>query len=108
MQRYHEVSLSVPTVGHVLLERQVPRLALKRFRLGPRTRRKIDGPDQSVQAGVKHIKAASGRLYHFTVIDEASRSRLPTVYNHNNNNSRSAIELVQALRRNLTIAIRRI
>ena len=49
---------------------------LKRYRPGPRRRRDIRVPGQSVQVDVKHLKLGSGRLYQFTAIDEATRFRV--------------------------------
>lgn len=106
LQRYHEVYLSVPTIRRILREHQVPRISLKRYRPGPKKRREISSPGQSVQVDVKHVKVTSGRLYQFTAIDEATRFRVLKVYDHNS--TRSAIDFVEELRRKLPVAIRRI
>ena len=73
LARYHQVYVSPPTIYRVLKEHHVPRVSLKRYRPGPRRRRDIRVPGQSVQVDVKHLKLGSGRLYQFTAIDEATR-----------------------------------
>lgn len=106
LQRYHQVYLSVPTIRRILREHQVPKVSLKRFRPGPKKRRQIQTPGQSVQVDVKHVRLTSGRLYQFTAIDEATRFRVLKIYDHNN--IRSAIDFVEEVRRKLPVAIKRI
>lgn len=106
LQRYHEVYISVPTIRRILREHQVPRISLKRFRPGPRRRKEVATPGQSVQVDVKHVKLTSGRLYQFTAIDEATRYRVLKIYDHNS--IRSAIDFVDEIRKRLPVAIKRI
>jgi hypothetical protein len=48
LARYHQVYVSPPTIYRVLKEHHVPRVSLKRYRPGPRRRRDIRVPGQSV------------------------------------------------------------
>ena len=98
--------MSPPTIYRVLKEHHVPRVSLKRYRPGPRRRRDIRVPGQSVQVDVKHLKLGSGRLYQFTAIDEATRFRVLKIYDHNS--IKSAITFIDEVRRRLPMAIQRI
>jgi len=106
LARYHQVYVSPPTIYRVLKEHHVPRVSLKRYRPGPRRRRDIRVPGQSVQVDVKHLKLGSGRLYQFTAIDEATRFRVLKIYDHNS--IKSAITFIDEVRRRLPMAIQRI
>lgn len=106
LRRYHQVSLSPPTLRRILREHHVPRVSQKRYRPGPAKRREIHVPGQSVQVDVKHLKTQSGRLYQFTAIDEATRYRVLKIYDHNS--IQSAIHFVNEVRRAFPAAIRRI
>jgi len=48
LQRYHQVYVSAPTIHRTLKRHRVPRVSLKRYRPGPRRRREIHIPGQSV------------------------------------------------------------
>ena len=61
----------------------MPKVSLKRYRPGPRRRRELRVPGESVQVDVKHLAIRSGRLYQFTAIDEATRYRVLKIYDHN-------------------------
>ena len=52
LQRYHQVYVSPPTIQRILKRHRVPRVSLKRYRPGPRRRREIHVPGQSVQVGL--------------------------------------------------------
>ena len=106
LERYHQVYVSAPTIHRILKRHRVPRVSLKRYRPGPRRRREIHLPGQSVQVDVKHLKLGGRRFYQFTAIDEATRYRVLRVYAHNS--IKSATEFVEEVRRRLPIAIQRI
>ena len=106
MQWYHQVYVSPPTIHRILKRHQVPRVSLKRYRLGPRRRREIHVPGQSVQVDVKHLKLADRRFYQFTAIDEATRYRVLRVYAHNS--IKSATDFFEEVRCRLPMAIQRI
>jgi len=84
----------------------MPRVSLKRYRPGHRRRRELRIPGQSVQADVEHLKWGSGRLYQLTAIDEATRYRVLTIYDHSS--IWSAIAFIEELRRRFPAAIQRI
>jgi transposase-like protein len=105
LQRYHQVYVSPPTIQRILKRHRVPRVSLKRYRPGPRRRREIPIPGQSVQVDVKHLKLGGRRFYQFTAIDEAARYRVLRVYAHNS--IKSATEFVDEVRRRLPIAKQR-
>src|SRR5437870_5419208 len=73
---------------------------------GPRRRRELHVPGQSVQIDVKHLKLGGRRFYQFTAIDEATRYRVLRVFAHNS--IKSATEFVEEVRRRLPMAIQRI
>jgi len=106
LRRYHAVSLSPPTIRRILRAHRVPRVSQKRYRPGPKRRRDIHIPGQSVQVDVKHLKMRSGRLYQFTAIDEATRYRVLKIYDHNS--IQSAIHFINEVRQAFPAAIRRI
>lgn len=106
LQRYYQVYVSPPTIYRVLREHRAPRVSLKRYRPGPRRRRELVIPGQSVQVDVKHLTLNSGRLYQFTAIDEATRYRVLKIYSHNT--IKSAIAFIDEVRRRLPVAIQRI
>ena len=106
LQRYHQVYVSPPTIQRILKRHRVPRVSLKRYRPGPRRRREIHVPGQSVQVDVKHLKLGGRRFYQFTAIDEATRYRVLRVYAHNS--IKSATEFIEEVRRRLPMAIQRI
>ncbi len=106
LQRYHQVYVSPPTIQRILKRHRVPRVSLKRYRPGPRRRREIHVPGQSVQVDVKHLKLGGRRFYQFTAIDEATRYRVLRVYAHNS--IKSATEFVEEVRRRLPMAVQRI
>lgn len=106
LRRYHQVYVSPPTIARILKRHRVPRVSLKRYRPGPRRRRELRIPGQSVQVDVKHLKLVSGRLYQFTAIDEATRYRVLQIYEHNS--VKSAVAFVEEVRRRLPVAIQRI
>lgn len=106
LQRYHNVYVSAPTIHRILKRHRVPRVSLKRYRPGPRRRREILIPGQSVQVDVKHLKLGARRLYQFTAIDEATRYRILKIYAHNS--IKSATTFVEEVRRRLPVAIQRI
>ena len=56
LQRYHQVYVSAPTIQRILKRHRVPRVSLKRYRPGPRRRREIHIPGQSVQVDVKQTR----------------------------------------------------
>jgi transposase InsO family protein len=89
-----------------LKQHRVPRVPLKRYRPGPRRRREIHVPGQSVQVDVKHLKVGGRRFYQFTAIDEATRYRVLRVYAQNS--IKSATEFVEEVRRRLPMTIQRI
>ncbi len=76
LRRYYGVYVSQPTIYRIFREHKVPKIALKRYRPGPKRRREITIPGKSVQVDVKHVKMTSGRVYQFTAIDEATRFRV--------------------------------
>src|SRR5262250_2396967 len=84
----------------------MPKVSLKRYRPGPRRRRELRVPGESVQVDVKHLAIGSGRLYQFTAIDEATRYRVLKIYDHNS--IKSAIAFVDEVRARLPMAIQRI
>ena len=49
LQRYHQVYVSPPTIQRILKRDRVPQVSLKSYRPGPRRRREIHVPGQSVQ-----------------------------------------------------------
>jgi transposase InsO family protein len=106
LARYHQVYVSPPTIHRVLKAHRVPRVSLQRYRPGPRRRREIRIPGQSVQVDVKALKLRQGRLYQFTAIDEATRYRILKSYDHST--IPSAIACIEELRRRLPVAIQRI
>jgi len=106
LRRYHQVSLSPPTIRRILREHRMPPVSQKRFRPGPRRRRELHIPGQSVQVDVKHLKTRSGRLYQFTAIDEATRYRVLKIYDHNS--IQSAIAFIEEVRQALPVALQRI
>jgi transposase InsO family protein len=106
LQRYHNVYVSAPTVHRILKRHRVPQVSRKRYRPGPRRRREIAVPGQSVQVDVKHLKLGGRRLYQFTAIDEATRYRVLQIYAHNS--VRSATAFIEELRRRFPAAIQRI
>lgn len=106
LERYHNVYVSAPTIHRILKRHRVPRVSLKRYRPGPRRRRELGVPGQSVQVDVKHLKLGARRLYQFTAIDEATRYRVLKIYAHNS--IASAIAFVDEVRRRLPVAIQRI
>ncbi len=71
----------------------------------PRGRRELTVPGQSVEVHVDHLRTRAGRLYQFTGIDEATRYRVLTIYDHASN--KPAIDFVEELRRRLPVAIQR-
>ncbi len=98
--------VSAPTIHRILKQHRVPRVSLKRYRPGPRRRRELHVPGQSVQVDVKHLKLGGRRFYQFIAIDEATRYRVLRVYAHTS--IKSATEFVEAVRRRLPMAIQRI
>jgi transposase InsO family protein len=106
LQRYHQVYVSAPTIYRILKQHRVPRVSLKRYRPGPRRRREVQVPGQSVQVDVKHLKLQGRRFYQFTAIDEATRYRVLRVYAHNS--IKSATDFVEQVRRRLPVAVQRI
>lgn len=106
LRRYYQVYVSPPTIYRVLKEHRMPRVSLKRYRPGPRRRRELLIPEQSVQVDVKHLALGSGRLYQFTAIDEATRYRVLKIYSHNT--IKSAIAFIDEVRRRLPVALQRI
>src|SRR5262245_24574610 len=54
LQRYHHVYVSPPTIYRVLTEHHMPKVSLKRYRPGPRRRRALRVPGDTVQVDVKH------------------------------------------------------
>ena len=106
LQRYHQVYVSAPTIQRILKRHRVPRVSLKRYRPGPRRRREIHIPGQSVQVDVKHLKLGGRRFYQFTAIDEATRYRVLRVYGHNS--IKSATDFIEEVGRRLPMAIQRI
>lgn len=89
-----------------LKQHRMPRVSLKRYRPGPRRRRELRVPGQSVQVDLKHLKLGSGRLYQFTAIDEATRYRVLQIYDPNS--VKSATAFIDEVRRRLPVAIQRI
>ena len=73
LQRYHNVYVSAHTIHRILRRHRVPHVSRKRYRPGPRRRRELHVPGQSVQVDVKHLKLGGRRFYQFTAIDEATR-----------------------------------
>ncbi len=106
LQRYHNVYVSAHTIHRILKRHRVPHVSRKRYRPGPRRRRELHVPGQSVQVDVKHLKLGGRRFYQFTAIDEATRYRVLRVYAHNS--IRSATDFVDELRRRFPAAIQRI
>jgi len=106
LERYHQVYVSAPTIYRILKQHRIPRVSLKRYRPGPRRRREIHVPGQSVQIDVKHLKLGGRRFYQFTAIDEATRYRVLRVYAHNS--VKSATDFVEEVRRRLPVAIQRV
>ncbi|HZP35385.1 MAG TPA: IS481 family transposase [Methylomirabilota bacterium] len=106
LERYHQVYVSATTIHRILKQHRVPRVSLKRYRPGPRRRREIHVPGQSVQVDVKHLKLGGRRFYQFTAIDEATRYRVLRVYAQNS--IKSATDFVEEVRRRLPVAIQRI
>lgn len=100
LQRYHQVYVSAPTIQRILKRHRVLRVSLKRHRPGPRRRREIHVPGQSVQVDVKHLKLGGRPFFQFAAIDEATR------YAHNS--IKSATDFVEGVRRRLPMAIQRI
>ena len=98
--------VSPPTIARILKQHPMPRVSLKRYRPGPRRRRELRIPGQSVQVDVKHLKLGSGRLYQFTAIDEATRYRVLRLYDHNS--VKSATAFIDEVRQRLAVAIQRI
>jgi hypothetical protein len=107
LQRYHQVYVSAPTIQRILKRHRVSRVSLKQYRPGPRRRREIQVPGQSVQVDVKHPKLGGRPFYRFTAIDEATpRYRVLRVSPHNS--IKSATDFVGEVRRRLPMAIQRI
>src|SRR4029450_11734353 len=92
------------TIRRILRAHRVPRVSQKRYRPGPKRRRDIHIPGQSVQVDVKHLTMRSGRLYQFTAIDEATRYRVLKIYDHNS--IQSAIHFINEVRSAFPAAIR--
>ena len=93
LQRYHNVYVSAHTIHRILKRHRVPHVSRKRYRPGPRRRRELHVPGQSVQVDVKHLKLGGGRFYQFTAIDEATRFRVLRIYDHDN--TKSAIDFLR-------------
>lgn len=106
LARYHNVYVSTPTIHRILRRHRVRRVSLKRYRPGPRRRREIHVPGQSIQVDVTHLKLGGRPFYQFTAIDEATPYRVLRIYAHNS--IRSATDFVDELRRLLPVAIQRI
>lgn len=104
LKRCHQVSISAPTIFRLFREPKVPRVSLKQRCVSlPRRRPEVCSPCQSVQVDVTHLKLASGRLYQFTAIDEATRFRILKIYDHNT--IKSAIHFIDEVRHHLPFAI---
>jgi transposase InsO family protein len=73
---------------------------------GPRRRRELTVPGQSVQVDVKHLKLGGRRFYQFTAIDEATRYRVLKIYAHSS--IPTAIAFIDEVRQRLPLAIQRI
>ena len=106
LERYHNVYVSGHTIHRILKRHRLPHVSRKRYRPGPRRRRELHVPGQSIQVDVKHLKLGGRRFYQFTAIDEATRYRVLRVYAHNS--IRSATDFVEELRRRFPVAIQRI
>jgi transposase InsO family protein len=106
LQRFHQVYVSVPTIYKILKRHGVPRVSMKRYRPGPRRRRELTVPGQSVQVDVKHLKLGGRRFYQFTAVDEATRYRVLRIYTHNS--IPNAIAFMDEVRQRLPMAIQRV
>src|SRR5262249_5341468 len=106
LQRFHQVYVSVPTIYKILKRHGVPRVSFKRYRPGPRRRRELTVPGQSVQVDVKHLKLGGRRFYQFTAVDEATRYRVLKVYAHSS--IPTAIAFIDEVRQRLPMAIQRV
>jgi transposase len=106
LQRFHQVYVSVPTIYKILKRHGVPRVSMKRYRPGPRRRRELTVPGQSVQVDVKHLKLGGRRFYQFTAVDEATRYRVLRIYTHNS--IPNAIAFIDEVRQRLPMAIQRV
>jgi hypothetical protein len=71
------VYVSVATIYNILRRHHVPRVSFKRYRPGPRRRRELTVPGQSVQVDAKHPKLGGRRFYKFTAIDVPPDRGLP-------------------------------
>ena len=106
LQRYHQVYVSVATIYTILRRHHVPRVSCKRYRPGPRRRRELTIPGQSVQVDVKPLKLGGRRLYQFTTVDDATRYRVLKISAHSS--IPTATAFIDEVRQRLPMAIQRV
>ncbi len=109
LQCYHHVYVSPPTILKILKRHHVNRLAWNGRRRPPRKLPPPRTPRESLQVDVKFVpKRISGNLqfYQFTAIDEASRFRVLRIYDHNS--TKSAIALLDEVRKVFPTALQRV
>ena len=103
LQRHDQVYVSPTTILKIFRRHHVGRVSVKRCRPGPKPAQgPLPVPGQSVQLDVKfllRVGRARLRFCQFTVIDEATRFRVLRVYDHNN--TRSAVDFLNQIRRSL-------
>jgi transposase InsO family protein len=110
LQRHYHVYVSPTTIFKIFRRYRVGRVSLKKYRPGPKPAdAPLQVPGRSVQLDVKFVPRvgrARQRFYQFTAIDEATRSRVLRINDHNN--TKTAIDFLREVRENFPFAIQKL
>jgi len=110
LQRHYHAYVSPTTILKTFHRHHVGRSSLKKYRPGPKPGDALlQVPGHSVQLDVKFVPRVGRvrqRFYQFTAIDEATRFRVVRIYDQNN--TKTAIDLLKEVRGHFPFVIRRI
>lgn len=110
LQRHYHAYVSPTTILKIFHRHHIGRISPKKSRPDPKPAdAPLQVPDRSVQLAVKSVPRAGRprhRFYQFTAIDEATRFGVLRMYDHDN--TTTAIDFLQRVQENFSVAIQKI